>query len=169
MLMFRHSRQVRHVTSTRRIAACRIIAALAVLGGCAASPEEELKRKEMEADVDDILSQYVDPAEYGEPMNCLRDNQVRRYRALGNRHLLFEGRQGQLWVNFLRGRCPSLDQYSVFIMRPNVAGRLCDMDHFAVVDRIGSPTIAAPTCSLGEFKPVTEAQVKEIEERLEMR
>ena len=54
-------------------------------------------------------------------------------------------------------------------MRPNVAGRLCDMDHFAVVDRIGSPTIAAPTCSLGEFKPVTEAQVKEIEERLEMR
>ena len=155
--------------NTRRIAACTIIAALVALGGCAASPEQELKRKEMEADIDDILSQYVDPAEYGEPTNCLRDNQVRRYRSLGNRHLLFEGRQGQLWVNFLRGRCPGLDQYSVFIMRPNVAGRLCDMDHFAVVDRIGSPTIAAPTCSLGEFKPVTEAQVSEIEERLEMR
>ena len=155
--------------NTRRFSACTIIAAVLALASCAVSPEEELKRQEMEADIDDILSQYVDPAEYGEPANCLRDNQVRRYRSLGNRHLLFEGRQGQLWVNFLRGRCPGLDKHSVFIMRPNVAGRLCDMDHFAVVDRIGSPTVAAPTCSLGEFKPVTEAQVKEIEERLEMR
>lgn len=154
---------------TRKFAIFAVAASLLVLAGCAVSPEEELRRQEMEADIDDILSQHVDPAEYGEPTNCLRDSQVRRYRSLGNRHLLFEGRQGQLWVNFLRGRCPSLDQYSVFIMRPSVAGRLCDMDHFAVVDRIGSPTIAAPTCSLGEFKPVTEAQVKEIEERLEMR
>ena len=153
----------------RKSAICTFVACLVALAGCAVSPEEERKREEMEADIDDILSQYVDPAEYGEPKSCLMDNQVRSYRALGNRHLLFEGRQGQLWVNFLRGRCPSLDQHSVFIMRPNVAGRLCDLDQFAVVDRIGSPTIAAPTCSLGEFKPVTEAQVKEIEERLEMR
>ena len=155
--------------NTRKLTICTVVVGLLALASCAVSPEEELKRQEMEADIDDILSQYVDPAEYGEPANCLRDNQVRRYRSLGNRHLLFEGRQGQLWVNFLRGRCPGLDKHSVFIMRPNVAGRLCDMDHFAVVDRIGSPTVAAPTCSLGEFKPVTEAQVKEIEERLEMR
>lgn len=154
---------------TRKIATCTIIACFLALAGCAASPEEEHRRQEMEADIDDILSQYVDPAEYGEPQNCLSDKAVRRYRALGTRHLLFEGRQGQLWVNVLRGRCSGLDQYSVFIMRPNLAGRLCDMDHFAVVERIGSPTIAAPNCVLGEFKPVTEAQVKEVESRLEMR
>ena len=154
---------------TRKIATCTIIACFLALAGCAASPEEELRRQEMEADIDDILSQYVDPAEYGEPQNCLSEKAVRRYRALGTRHLLIEGRQGQLWVNVLRGRCSGLDQYSVFIMRPNLAGRLCDLDHFAVVDRIGSPTIAAPNCVLGEFKPVTEAQVKEVENRLEMR
>ena len=154
---------------TRKFAVCAVTASLLALGGCAASPEEEHKRQEMEADIDDILSQHVDPAEYGEPTDCLRDNQVRHYRALGTRHLLFEGRQGQLWVNTLRGRCPGLDRYSVFIMRPNVAGLWCNMDHFSVVDRINSPAIAAPTCSLGDFKPVTEAQVKEIDERLEMR
>lgn len=154
---------------TRKIATCTIIACFLALAGCAASPEEEHRRQEMEADIDDILSQYVDPAEYGEPQNCLSEKAVRRYRALGTRHLLIEGRQGQLWVNVLRGRCSGLDQYSVFIMRPNLAGRLCDMDHFAVVERIGSPTIAAPNCVLGEFKPVTEAQVKEVDSRLEMR
>ena len=154
---------------TRQFVMCAFIASFLVIAGCAASPEEEHKRMEMEADVDDILSQYVDPAEYGEPGNCLSDRQVRRYRALGTRHLLFEGRQGQLWVNVLRGRCPGLDSYSVFIMRPNLAGRLCDMDHFSVVDRVGSPTIAAPNCVLGEFKPVTEAQIKEVEARLAMR
>jgi hypothetical protein len=154
---------------TQRSAVCAVVASFLALAGCATSPEDELKRQEMEADIDDILSQYVDPAEYGEPSNCLGEKQVRHYRGLGTRHLLIEGRQGQLWVNMLRGRCSGLDKYSVFIMRPNVAGRLCDMDHFSVVDRIGSPAIAAPNCVLGEFKPVTEAQVKEIEDRLEMR
>lgn len=146
---------------TRKFAICAMAASFLAFAGCAASPEEELKRQEMEADIDDILSQYVDPAEYGEPMSCVSDKQVRHYRALGTRHLLIEGRQGQLWVNMLRGRCSGLDKHSVFIMRPNLAGRMCDMDHFSVVDRIGSPAIAAPNCVLGEFKPVTEAQVKE--------
>ena len=152
----------------RKSAVFAIATALLALGGCAASPEEEHKRKEMEADIDDILSQHVDPAEYGEPTDCLRENEVRHYRALGNRHLLFEGRRGQLWVNVLRSRCPGLDRRSVFIMRPSMAGRYCDMDHFSVVDRVDSPA-AGSNCSLGVFKPVTEVQVKEIEERLEMR
>ena len=153
---------------TRKLTVCAVAATLLVLGGCAVSPEEELKRQEMEADIDDILSQHVDPDEYGEPTDCLRESEVRHYRALGTRHLLFEGRRGQLWVNVLRGRCLGLDRYSVFIMRPTMAGRYCDMDHFSVVDRVDSPA-ARSNCSLGIFKPVTEAQVKEIEERLETR
>lgn len=156
---------------TRQILISAIIASFLVAAGCAASPEAERKREEMEADVDDILSYELDPAEYGEPKTCLHDSEYRSYRALGSRHLLFEGRQGRLWVNVLRGRCVGLDNYRIFIMRPNQAGRLCDMDRFSVVDRVGSMSSAdaGPNCVLGEFKPVTEAQVEEIENRLKMR
>lgn len=157
--------------TTKRVATCALVAAFLALAGCAASPEDERKRMEMEADIDDILGQVLDPLEYGEPKSCLRDSEYRSYRALGKRHLLFEGRQGQMWVNVLRGRCPSLDNQSIFVTRPNAAGRLCDMDHFNVVDRGGlmSSASAAPTCVLGEFRPVTAAQVQEVENRLEMR
>ena len=58
------------------------------------SPEDKRKRKEMEADIDDILRLELDPAEYGEPRKCLSNNEYRSYRALGTRHLLFRGRQG---------------------------------------------------------------------------
>ena len=157
--------------NTTRFAGCTISLALLALAGCATSELEERKRAEMEADIDDILSYELDPAEYGEPKSCLFESEYRSYRALGKRHLLFEGRQGRLWVNVLRGRCFGLDDNVTFIVKPNIGGRLCDKDRFSVVDRGGSLSRAStgPTCLLGEFRPVTEAQVEEIEQRLEMR
>ena len=156
---------------TGKFVVCTIVAPLLALAGCATSPLEEQKRKEMEADIDEILSYELDPLEYGEPKTCLSDAEVRSYRALGKRHLLFEGRQGRLWVNVLHGRCPSLSEGSIFIMKPKQGTRLCDKDWFHVTDHFDSlaRATAAPTCILGEFKPVTEAQVEEIENRLEMR
>lgn len=157
--------------NTRNLATSAIVIAFLALAGCALSPEDELRRQEIEADIDDILSQELDPAEYGEPRSCLRDTEIRRYRPLGQRYILFEGRQGRFWVNELRGRCLGLNDDSVFIMEPNSAKRLCDMDRFGVVDRAGllPGGSAAPTCALGKFKPVTEQQVEEIEHLLGMR
>jgi hypothetical protein len=155
----------------QRLITCLTLASLLAIAGCATSPDDEQRRKDMEADVDEILRYELDPLEYGEAKGCLSDAEYRSYRALGKRHLLFEGRQGRLWVNVLRGRCPNLHDDSVFIMRSNVARHVCDTDRFEVTDRFDpfSGVGMAPTCVLGEFKPVTEAQVKEIENRLEMR
>ena len=155
----------------RRLVIYSMIASLLGLAGCATSPEDERRRQEMEADVDDILSHELDPAEYGEPRTCLSDIEYKSYRALGKRHLLFQGRQGRQWVNVLRGRCPNLDDDSIFIMTPSMGGRLCDADQFKLVDRLDSLSRAstAPTCLLGVFRPVTEAQVEEVEHRLEVR
>ncbi len=154
-----------------RFLICTIVASFLALAGCATSPLDEQKRQEMEADIDDILSYELDPLEYGETRNCLSENDYRSYRALGQRHLLFEGRHGKLWVNVLRGRCPGLGDDSLFIMKPKHGTRLCENDWFNVTDRFRSLSSAdtAPTCVLGEFKPVTEAQVKEIKARLAMR
>jgi hypothetical protein len=154
-----------------RFALCAVVTTFLALAGCATSSLEERKRAEMEADVDEILAYELDPAEYGEPRRCLLDAEYVSYKALGKRHLLFKGRQGKQWVNVLRGRCFGLDEYSTFIVRPNASGRLCDMDRFSVFDRSSSLRSAGsePTCVFGEFRPVTEAQVKEVENRLEMR
>ena len=155
----------------RALTICTVAASFLALAGCAGSPLDEQKRKDMEADVDDILSYENDPAEVGEVKRCLMESEFRSYRALGNRHLLFEGRRNLQWVNVLRGRCPGLDRNSIFVMEPNMGGRLCDTDRFSVTDRFDSLERArsAPSCILGEFKPVTKAQVEEIEQRLEMR
>ena len=148
-----------------------MVAFLLALTGCAISPEVEERRKAMEADIDDILSIEHDPAEVGEIKNCLSESEFRSYRALGRRHLLFEGRRNRQWVNVLRGRCPGLNDNSVFIMAPNVPGRLCDSDRFNLIDRFDSLTrgSTSPSCVLGEFRPVVEAQVKQIEKLLETR
>lgn len=155
----------------RKFMTCLVGAVLLGLGGCATSALEEQKRQEMEADIDEILSQELDPAEVGEPKPCLSDIEYRNYRALGKRHLLFEGRQGLLWVNVLRSRCVNLSRDSIFVMKPQMGGRLCELDRFQAVDSMSSLSNAAmaPSCVLGEFRPITEAQVEEIENRLEMR
>ena len=155
---------------TTRFAACTLIASVLAITGCAASPDAERKRQEMEADIDDILSYELDPAEHGEPRTCLNESDIRGYEALGDRHILFRGRQGRLWVNSLRARCLGLNRDGIFVFEPNAGRRYCDMDRFSVVDRVGGMrAAAAPNCTLGEFKPVTEDQVEEIRNRLEMR
>jgi hypothetical protein len=156
---------------TRRLTICTLAASFVVFAGCATSPEDEERRKAMEADVDEILRYELDPLEYGEPRKCLPESEYRSYRALGKRHLLFFGRQNRQWVNVLRGRCSNLSRDSIFIMEPATSAQLCELDRFRVGDRLDSVRNASmmPTCVLGIFKPVTEAQVKEIEARLEMR
>ena len=157
---------------TSRYTACAAFAVLLAVGGCATSPEDDSRRQNMEADIDEILAYELDKTEFGDPKNCLSTNEYRSFRALGNRHLLFEGRRGKQWVNVLRGRCPGLRDDSTFIMKPFTGGRTCDKDRFEVIDRTDislSQGIVGPTCVLGEFKPVAKAQLEEIETRLEMR
>jgi hypothetical protein len=157
---------------TRRIASSAVIAALLALGSCVTSPEAESKRQDMEADIDEIMSYELDKTEFGDPKNCLSENEYRSFRPLGDRHLLFEGRNDKQWINVLRGRCVGLRNDGIFIMRQSTAGRSCDMDRFDAVDRsnalLSTGVGMGPNCVLGEFIPVAKAQVQEIEARLEM-
>ena len=150
------------------------VAAVLALAACATSPEDEQRRLDMEADIDEILSYELDETEVGVPSACLSEYQFRSYRALGDRHILFEGRKDKQWVNILRGRCSGLDDGGFFIMNQSTSGRLCDKDRFEVGDRLDLSATRGfaglgPSCVLGEFRPVVKAQLKEIEERLEAR
>ena len=126
----------------------------------------------MEADIDEIVNYQLDESEVGLPKRCLNKNEYRRYRALGDRHVLFEGRGDKMWINVLRGRCTELRWGVVFIVEPSSAGQICDMDQFGVSRRdsmhVNEAAIAQNrTCVFGEFKPALPAQVEEIEDRLD--
>jgi len=155
-------------------------AAALLCAGCATSPEAESRRLAMEANIDEVLSYELDPAEYGETQRCLSDTEYRNFRPLGDRHLLFEGSRNRQWINTLRGRCHDLRHGDVLVVRKFSGRRMCDADRFSVSDWFDWPMhrrwpwqwgslASGATCALGKFHPVTEAQVKEIEALLESR
>ena len=160
------------------IAIALACATVLLCASCAVSPEVESRRKAIEADIDDILSLPLDVDEYGETKRCLSDNEYRTFRALDDRHILFEGRRDKQWINTLRGRCHDLRWGHVLVVRPTSASRMCDMDRFEVADWFDWPWYRrwpwrwgtwgrGPMCVLGKFQPVTEAQMQEIEALLE--
>ncbi len=151
-----------------------------LIPGCAASPEAEARRQAIEADIDEILSYELDPAEYGEVKNCLADHEYTNFKPLGTRHILFEGRRGKLWINALRGRCNDLRHGDVLIVRLTMGSRMCDMDHFEVSEWFNYPWYrrwpwswgrwgSGAVCTLGKFHPASEQQVNEIRAVLESR
>jgi len=153
-------------------------AAALLCTSCATSPEVTARREAIRADIEEILSLPLDPEEYGKTKRCLSDNDFRNYRPLGDRHLLFDGRRNKLWVNSLRGPCHDLRHGDVLIVRRFSGTRMCDMDRFQVSDWFDWPWYrrwpwhwgtwgSGPTCTLGKFRPVTEAQVQEIEALLD--
>jgi len=151
------------------------LVALLLLAGCATSPEVESRRQAIEADIDSILSQPLDPAEFGETKRCLADREYMGFRALDDRHILFEGMRNKQWINTLRHRCPDLRFGHVLRVRSFSWSRICNMDQFQVTDwfdwpwyrrwpwQWGGSWHTGMSCTLGKFQPVTADQVAEIE------
>ena len=156
---------------TERSAVC-VAVILSLIAACASAPEDEARRQAIEADVREILSLSL--GEDGRPLRCLSDNQYTGFRALDEKHILFTGMRGKRWVNALRTRCYDLRHGSVLRVRSFSYSRICDTDRFAVDDWFVWPWYrrwpwhwgawsSGMTCTLGQFYPVTEGQVAEIE------
>lgn len=157
--------------SVRRTAVC-IAAVVLTIAGCASTPEAESRRESIDADIRDILSLSL--GENGKPLRCLSDAQYRGVRPLDEKHLLFTGQGGKRWVNVLRHRCHDLRHGSVLRVRSHNLSRICSTDRFAVDDWFQWPWYSrwpwqwgawgtGMSCTLGQFYPVTEGQVREIE------
>ena len=148
--------------------------------GCAVSPEIQERRQATEAEIDAILAEPPSQAEHRTTQRCLSDPEYRTFRALDDRHILFEGRRDRLWINTLRTRCPDLSYGHVLRVRSrSLLGRICALDNFSVDDwftwpwyrrwpwRWASPWSSGIMCTLGEFQPVTKDQVEAIEGLIE--
>ena len=160
-------------TRTNTCVAC--VATALLLTSCAVSPDVENRRGAIEADINEILSLPLDVEEFGETRRCLADHEYRNFRPLGDQYILFDGRRNRQWINRLRGRCPQLRHGDILVTRQLSTMRMCDMDRFEVADWFEWPWYrrwpwrwgTGGVCVLGEFYPVTEAQVSEIEALLE--
>ena len=158
----------------------RIVVLLLALtaGGCAVTPEMEERARKTEEDIASILSEPLDKEEYGRSKKCLSGNEYRDFEVLDDRRIVFEGRGGRLWLNQLRGRCPGLRDGRVLRFRSYLElGRICDLDRFEVLDWVYLPRYQrwpwdwwqGVPCTLGEFQPVSEAQVDAMGEALRSR
>ena len=157
--------------NVRRYFVC-VAVALFFIAGCAMTPEDEDRLRAIEADIQDILS--LSPGEGSQPQRCLTEHQYRGIRPLDEKHVLFTGRGDKQWVNVLRHRCADLRHGFVLRVQSHSFSHICSTDRFAVDDWFDWPWYSrAPwhwgawstgmTCTLGEFYPVTEGQVEEIE------
>lgn len=159
---------------------CIVVVAALLQAACATSPEAVARRDAMEADIADILSQPLDPDEFGETKRCISEHELRDFDVLDDRRIVFEGRRGKLWLNTLPIRCPDL-RYSTMLRVKSISWtRICDRDRFLAGDWFDWPWYrrwpwhwgawgTTVPCTLGKFQPVTAEQVAEIEAVLRRR
>ncbi len=141
--------------------------AISVCTSCATTEEAQQREQEKQRTIEQILSEPLDAAEYGENQRCLSN--YRHVRILDDQTLVFEGRGKKLWLNQLPMRCPGLHRGSVLQVRKDFAiERICKMDTVTVSDWFDWPWYrrspwrwtSGVRCSLGEFQPVTKLQVQ---------
>jgi hypothetical protein len=159
----------------KQIAQPLVVALLGILlGGCAAAPTVP-ERPAAEDEISQILSGRVDDAEYDESKRCLAAHEYRGFRVLDDRHIVFEGSRGKLWLSTLPMRCPDLRFATALQVKSTFpTGRICAMDTIRAGDwfdwpwyrrwpwRWGSTWPAGAGCTLGEFQPVSESQIEAI-------
>lgn len=153
--------------AVNRIISCGVF----LLAGCAASapsPEQEAAEQAALETVEQILSAPLDATEYAaEPERCISTYMYDSMEVLDDRHVLFKGRGGKLWLNQLRSRCVGLRQHSIPVIRLRDS-QVCDMDTFQAMDSmLGVWQRTSAHCSLGTFTPITPEQADTVRAALD--
>ena len=126
--------------------------------------DQDAGDKALEEQVRAILARPVEDEVDSE--RCLNTTSYRRVEVLDNRRLAFHGRGDRVWLNQLRMPCVGLrsDHTLSFELRSN---QVCAMDTFrGLTMSFGGPMPMGPSCFLGEFEPITKAQVTLLKDAL---
>ncbi|MDH4108193.1 MAG: DUF6491 family protein [Gammaproteobacteria bacterium] len=155
-------------------------AAAFVATSCATSPEVEARYRASEDRIAAIFGQAAETPELGPAERCLGELEIRNFRPLDDRYILFEGQRGKQWINQLHMRCFDLEYAQALRVRSFSMMRMCEFDSFMPGDWFdwpwyrrwpwhwgGWPT--GSTCTLGKFHPVSEEHVLAIEAAIRSR
>jgi hypothetical protein len=122
-----------------------------------ASPAEPLKIENLTEKQAKSLAGLLDGLEAGETRSCVSQRQVRHMRVVSDDIIVFEMRNGRVFVNQPDGGCPKAYRNSLITEQP--AGQLCAGEIATVVDfRSG---FTAGSCSFGRFVEYTKADSEE--------
>lgn len=128
-----------------------IAAATLALGAAAqAAPGPERG----EAKLNEILQGRV----AGEPVDCLRLQNIRSSRIVDDTAILYTTTDGTIYVNRPRSGASTLDQWDVLVTR-NFGSRLCSIDIVRLYST--SPWIQTGFVGLGEFVPYRKPDARD--------
>lgn len=102
------------------------------------------------------------------PQDCITVSRIDQTEALDDQNILFRMRGNQVFRNHLPRKCPGLERENRIAYRTS-AGRLCSIDTITVLEQFGVGFRDGFTCRLGEFVPLSPAEVEELEAREEGR
>lgn len=130
--------------------ACAALSALAATGCMAGSEEPPPLSPQARADIDAALAGRT----AGPPEQCVRQQELRGNRPIGENAILFEGRGDVVYLNRPSGTCDGLRPWSALRFR-TVNTTLCAGELAVVFDpRTG---MEYGGCSLGRFIPYRRA------------
>ena len=120
--------------------------AVAALGACTAYSDPVVRTTVDEAALDETLAGRVQ----GEPVSCVRQQDVRNTRSPGGNAILFDGPGGIVYVNRARGSCPPIRPWHA-IQHRSSGTRLCTGELIRVFDP--QTGVEYGGCMLSEFVP----------------
>jgi hypothetical protein len=124
-------------------ACCALLAALATRGAVAQQGDSD--------DADASVAQA-----------CLSHPGIRRTKVLDARNIVFVMRDDRIYNNQLPRQCPGLRRNSI-VNYAVANSRLCSGEMFQVLMELGpSNYIPAAVCPLGQFIPITEAELEDL-------
>lgn len=96
------------------------------------------------------------------PQQCITVNRIDQVEAVDDQNLLFKMRGHTVYRNTLPSKCPNLARENR-IAYETVTSRLCNIDQITVLESYGIGFRPGFVCRLGEFVPLSPAEVEDLE------
>jgi len=98
----------------------------------------------------------------GAPERCISLSLIDRTEIIDNQNIVFSMKGGSQYRNLLPMPCPGLDRNDTFKYQ-TATSQLCSVDAITVLIRAGDEFLSGPSCALGQFYPVTEEEVAQLQ------
>jgi hypothetical protein len=98
------------------------------------------------------------------PEDCVIVQRIDQTDALDDQTIIFRMRGDRVYRNTLPNKCPGLQRENRIAWATSTS-RLCDIDTITVLEDFGVGFRPGFTCRLGQFVPLSEAEVEDIDLR----
>ena len=98
------------------------------------------------------------------PHDCVSLQLVESTDVVDDQNIIFTLRRDKVYRNHLPRKCPGLEREGRFAYE-STNGRLCSIDTITVLEQFGVGFTRGFTCRLGEFVPLSPAEVEDLDPR----